>query len=140
MTYDKEFEEWYNKEARYNGDIQACMHDAWQAARKDHYRIGEEVEIRFSPDDEYETANICASSRDKTGGYLSYTPSNVRRIPPKSRIDEIAEEAASKWFNNPKAVSSDSLSDAIKSAILKDREEREADLTEARDALKEIQG
>ena len=33
MTYDKEFEEWYNKDARYNGDIQACMHDAWQAAQ-----------------------------------------------------------------------------------------------------------
>jgi hypothetical protein len=82
MEYDKEFEKFV---ARTIIDLSWTMKDrlwaVWQAARKDHYRIGEEVEIRFSPDDEYEPATICASSRDKTGGYLSYTPNNVRRIP-----------------------------------------------------------
>ena len=43
------------------------------------------------------------------------------REPPKSRIDEIAEEAASKWAGGKKA-----LEDAIKSAILRALEEKES--------------
>ena len=124
MKYDKEFEEIISSTVI---DSRWTMEDrlwfVWQAARKDHYRIGEEVEIRFSPDDEYEPATICASSRDKTGGYLSYTPSNVRRIPAKSRIDEIAEEAEDKYRRG--AVGAGSLTDIIKSAILQARKEWE---------------
>ena len=122
MTYDKEFEEWYNKEARYNGDIQACMHDAWQAARKDHYRIGEEASVWDGAPEWASSAMAVWYGKD---GQVAHSQDYTRTLP-KSRIDEIAEEAASKWFNNPKAVSTDSLSDAIKSAILKDREERES--------------
>ena len=44
------------------------------------------------------------------------------REPPKSRIDEIAEEAASSWAGGNKA-----LEDAIKSAILQARKEWEAE-------------
>ena len=125
MTYDKEFEEMLNRVLGVcTTDEKKMAYFGWTEARKDHYRIGEEVEIRFSPDDEYEPATICARSRAKTGGYLSYTPSNVRRIPPKSRIDEIAEEAEDRYRRG--AVGAGSLTDIIKSAILKDREEREA--------------
>lgn len=46
------------------------------------------------------------------------------RTLPKSRIDEIAEEAVDKYQRG--AVGAGSLTDIIKSAILKDREEREA--------------
>ena len=71
-------------------------------------------------------ARVRWTDRNGVSGHNDvYSPLYTRTLP-KSRIDEIAEEAASKWFNNPKAVSTDSLSDAIKSAILKDREEREA--------------
>lgn len=128
MTYDKEFEEFVSATVVDNSlTIKDRLWFVWQAARKDHYRIGEEVEIRFSPDDEYEPATICASSRDKTGGYLSYTPSNVRRTPAKSRIDEIAEEVAieeAKKNGWSPAVIQSAINTA-KAAILKDREERE---------------
>ena len=124
MTYDKEFEEMIDRVLGVCTAAEKNMvYLGWTEARKDHYRIGEEVEIRFSPDDEYEPATICASSRDKTGGYLSYTPSNVRRIPAKSRIDEIAEEAEDKYRRG--AVGAGSLTDIIKSAILQARKEWE---------------
>jgi len=45
------------------------------------------------------------------------------RTPPKSRVDEIAEEAVDKYQRG--AVGAGSLKDIIKSAILIDREERE---------------
>jgi hypothetical protein len=54
-----------------------------------------------------------------SGVFKSYT-----RELPKSRIDEIAEEAVDKYQRG--AVGAGSLTDIIKSAILKDREEREA--------------
>src|SRR5574344_14716 len=52
-----------------------------------------------------------------SGVYKEYT-----RTLQKSRIDEIAEEAASHWEGGREA-----LEKAIKSAILKDREERPTD-------------
>jgi len=55
-----------------------------------------------------------------SGVYKEYT-----RTLPKSRIDEIAEEAVDKYQRG--AVGAGSLKDIIKSAILKDREEREAE-------------
>lgn len=45
------------------------------------------------------------------------------REPPKSRIDEIAEEAEDRYKRG--AIGAGSLTDIIKSAILKDREERD---------------
>ena len=60
--------------------------------------------------------------RNESGSLLAakvYT-----HTPPKSRIDEIAEEAVDKYQRG--AVGAGSLTDIIKSAILKDREERES--------------
>lgn len=54
-----------------------------------------------------------------SGVYKEYT-----RELPKTRIDEIAEEAVDKYKRG--AVNAGDLKDIIKSAILKDREEREA--------------
>ena len=127
MKYDKEFEEWYKKEAGYSGDIQACMYSAWQAARKDHYRIGEEVWIKVLTPYHDDSENY----REVRGEVLVSTPIklyanvdivSVRRIPAKSRIDEIADEAVDKYRRG--AVGAGSLTDIIKSAIMKDREER----------------
>jgi len=118
MTYDKEFEEWYKKDARYYGDIQACMYAAWQAARKDHYRIGEEVESL----DGTKKAKVCAAV--ECGRMYDLGADNVRRIPAKTRIDEIAEEAEDKYRRG--AVGAGSLTDIIKSAILQARKEWEA--------------
>lgn len=130
MTYDKEFEEWYKKEARYYGDIQACMYAAWQAARKDHYRIGEEVWIKVLTPYHDDSENY----REVRGEVLVSTPIKlyanvdivtVRRIPAKSRIDEIAEEAEDKYRRG--AVGAGSLTNIIKSAILQARKEWEAE-------------
>jgi hypothetical protein len=52
-----------------------------------------------------------------SGVYKEYT-----RELPKTRIDEIADEAVDKYKRG--AVGAGSLTDIIKSAILKDREER----------------
>ena len=48
--------------------------------------------------------------------------SDYTRTLPKSSIDELAEEAASKWAGGKKA-----LEDAIKSAIIRALEEKEAE-------------
>lgn len=123
MEYDKEFEEVY-RIVKPQCEGVFSMHDValavWQAARKDHYRIGEEVE------------NILTGERAAVKAVLSFTdsithiyPNNVRRIPAKSRIDEIAEEAKDLYMATS-AGDRDRLTHIIKSAILKDREEREA--------------
>lgn len=119
MTYDKEFLKWFAANYLVQEDImKTSLHDVWQAARKDHYRIGEEVESI--------TSNAPAQIRavvDWSNGYLyELSSDDVRRIPAKSRIDEIAEEAEDKYRRG--AVGAGSLTDIIKSAILKDREER----------------
>ena len=44
MTYDKEFEEFFETEQPDGFDLRDFAFTCWQAARKDHYRIGEEVE------------------------------------------------------------------------------------------------
>ncbi len=121
MKYDKEFEEWYKKEAGYSGDIQACMYSAWQAARKDHYRIGEEASVWDGAPEWATKAVINWSAKTHYSGvYKEYT-----RTLPKSRIDEIAEEAEDKYRRG--AVGAGSLTDIIKSAILQARKEWEAE-------------
>ena len=119
MKYDKEFEEIVNTTVI---DSRWTMKDrlwfVWQAARKDHYRIGEEVESI----DGTKRAKICAVV--EYNGLYDLGADNVRRIPAKSRIDEIAEEAVDKYRRG--AIGAGSLTDIIKAAILKDREEREA--------------
>jgi len=124
MTYDKEFEDFVDTtRLDPSWTIKDRLWFVWQAARKDHYRIGEEVEVRFSPDEEYEPAAICASSRNNNGGYLSCTPSNVRRIPEKTRIHEIAEEAFFSMCDTTRT--DDDVIDIIKYAILQARKEWE---------------
>lgn len=111
MKYDKEFEEIVNTAVI---DSWWTMEDrlwfVWQAARKDHYRIGEEVESI----DGTKRAKICAVV--EYNGLYDLGADNVRRIPAKSRIDEIAEEAEDKYRRG--AVGAGSLTDIIKSAIL----------------------
>ncbi len=117
MTYDKEFEEFIS-DIPVNCHMKDNMYIAWQAARKDHYRIGEEVRSVKN----LRTAKIRAVI-DWDGGCLyELEADDVRRIPAKSRIDEIAEEAEDKYRRG--SVGAGSLTDIIKSAILKDREER----------------
>lgn len=122
MEYDKEFEYYFKSahgEDDWNEAFKQNIFRAWQAARKDHYRIGEEVE------------NILTGERAEVKAVLSFTdsithinPTSVRRIPAKPRIDKIAEEAVDKYKRG--AVNAGDLKDIIKAAILKDREEREA--------------
>ena len=61
---------------------------------------------------------------DKVYARANGIPEVYTRKPPKSRIDEIAEEAEDKYRRG--AVGAGSLTDIIKSAIPKDRKEREA--------------
>ena len=58
-----------------------------------------------------------------SGGQASGHKRYTRELP-KSRIDEIAEEAVDKYKRG--AVNAGDLTNIIKAAILKDREEREA--------------
>lgn len=63
---------------------------------------------------------------DKEFEYLyELNSDDISRKPAKSRIDEIAEEAEDRYKRG--AVGAGSLTDIIKSAILKDREERLTD-------------
>lgn len=114
MKYDKEFEEIVNTAVI---DSWWTMEDrlwfVWQAARKDHYRIGEEVEARAHSMEGFSRGVVTAHI---SGGFAVIQPINVRRIPAKSRIDEIAEEAEDKYRRG--AVGAGSLTDIIKSAIL----------------------
>ena len=103
MKYDKEFEEIVNTTVI---DSRWTMEDrlwfVWQAARKDHYRIGEEVWIKvLSPyHDDPENyrdvrGEVCVSTPIKL--YTDVDIVSVRRTLPKPRIDEIAEEAVDKY-------------------------------------------
>jgi len=119
MTYDKEFEDYWGTITVNNGLKKRSAYNVWQAARKDHYRIGEEVENTISG----ERAEIKAVL-NFTGSITHINPNNVRRIPAKTRIDEIAEEAEDRYRRG--AVGAGSLTDIIKSAILQARKEWEA--------------
>jgi hypothetical protein len=75
MTYDKEFEDFISG-IPMNCHMKDNMHLAWQAARKDHYRIGEDVE------------SILTGERAEVKAVLSFSgsithinPNNIRRIP-----------------------------------------------------------
>ena len=121
MTYDKEFEEWELRHIGVSTSIELdAMYAAWQAARKDHYRIGEEVEARAHGEEVFSRGVVSALI---STGFAVDQPNNVRRIPPKSRIDEIAEEAEDRYRRG--AVGAGSLTDIIKSAILQARKEWE---------------
>jgi len=130
MRYDKEFEEIVNTTVI---DSRWTMEDrlwfVWQAARKDHYRIGEEIWVKVlspyhdDPENYGEVhGEVCVSTPIKL--YTDVDIVSVRRIPAKSRIDEIAEEAEDKYRRG--AVGAGSLTDIIKSAILQARKEWEA--------------
>ncbi len=120
MTYDKEFEKWYKTaligRESWKDDAHDEMFIAWQAARKDHYRIGEEVEAQ-QIGAQWKKGTVMAVVYSNNNYYIE-EPELVRRIPLKSRIDEIAEEAASNWAGGKKA-----LEDAIKAAILQSLKE-----------------
>ena len=130
MTNDKEFEQWFEVQDIGWESYKAVSERAWQAARKDHYRIGEEVWIKVLTPYHDDSENY----REVRGEVLVSTPIKlyanvdivtVRRIPAKSRIDEIAEEAEDKYRRG--AVGAGSLTDIIKSAILQARKEWEAE-------------
>lgn len=122
MEYDKEFEDIVDT---VKSDLSMTTKDRcwyiWQAARKDHYRIGEEVEIYDARAGEKGSWKI-GLIRAFASGIASINNSDVRRITEKSRIDEIAEEAASHWEGGREA-----LEKAIKSAILQARKEWEVE-------------
>ena len=122
MKYDKEFEEIVNTAVI---DSRWTMEDrlwfVWQAARKDHYRIGEGASVWDGAPEWATKAVINWSAKTHYSGvYKEYT-----RTLPKSRIDEIAEEAEDKYRRG--AVGAGSLTDIIKSAILQARKEWEAE-------------
>ena len=119
MTYDKEFEEMINCVLGVCTAAEKNMvYLGWTEARKDHYRIGEEVESQHNGSP-WRKAVVGVYQGTM---YKDEVNVSVRRIPAKSRIDEIAEEAVDKYRRG--AVGAGSLTDIIKSAILKDREER----------------
>ena len=123
MTYDKEFEE---KLKRVLGicttEEKKMVYLGWTEARKDHYRIGEEVESYGS--DGWKLSVITAT---REGIGFTENPEFVRKTPAKSRIDEIAEEAAKKniCIDGVCVFSPSMLKDLIKSAILRAMEEKE---------------
>ena len=124
MEYDKEFEEWFDSwwmsgDFGSTGIAKNAAWYAWQAARKDYYRIGEEVELVRNG----KIAFIVAILDEPLYTSFFTDAKEIRRIPAKSSIDEIAEEAVDKYQRG--AVGAGSLTDIIKAAILKDREERE---------------
>lgn len=126
MEYDKEFEEMIGSTVIDSGwTMKDRLWAVWQAARKDHYRIGEEVWIKVLTPYHDDSENyrdvrgeVCVSTPIKL--YTDVDIVSVRRTIPKSRIDEIAEEAAQCWAGGKKA-----LEDAVKSAILQARKEWE---------------
>lgn len=124
MGYDKDFEAWYAgyvEKQPFADSIKPTMYAAWQAARKDHYRIGEEVENAIS----VELAEVKAVL-NFTGSITHINPINVRRIPARSSIDEIAEKAKDLYMATS-AGDRDGLTHIIKSAILQARKEWEAE-------------
>ena len=124
MTYDKEFEEFFETEQPDGFDLRDFAFTCWQAARKDHYRIGEEVEAK-QIGAQWKKGTVMAGVYSNNNNYYIEEPERVRRIPAKYRIDEIAEEAEDKYRRG--AVGAGSLTDIIKSAILQARKEWEAE-------------
>ena len=86
------------------------------------YRIGEEIEAQQigAP---WKKGIVMAVVYSNNNYYIE-EPELVRKIQQKSRIDEIAEEAAEKFRLG--VSGSTNIQDLVKSAIIKDREEREA--------------
>lgn len=81
MEYDKEFEEWLKKNYSYLVDREETrvrFYQCWQAARKDHYRIGEEVEARAHNQESFVRGVVTALI---SVGFAVDQPDNVRRIP-----------------------------------------------------------
>lgn len=76
MEYDKEFEE-YVSGIPMSDAMRRNMQRAWQAARKDHYRIGEEVEARAHSFEGFGRGVVTAHI---SGGFAVVQPFNVRRI------------------------------------------------------------
>lgn len=89
MERTKEFEEWFDSwwisgdwgSSRLAKDAAWC---AWQAARKDHYRMGEEVEIQYD-DGNWERGEVCVY-RGRT--YKEDRKTLIRRTSPKAAILE----------------------------------------------------
>jgi len=132
MKYDKEFEEIISSTVI---DSRWTMEDRlwfiWQAARKAHYRIGDQMWVKvLSPyHDDPENyrdvrGEVCVSTPIKL--YTDVDIVSVLRIPPKSRTDEIAEEAKDLYIATS-AGDRDGLTHIIKSAILQARKEWEAE-------------
>lgn len=125
MEYDKEFEGWFGSwwiwgdfsSKRLAKEAAWC---AWQAARKDHYRIGEEVEAQQigAP---WKKGIVMAVVYSNNNYYIE-EPELVRKIQAKSRIDEIAEDC---WHEINKGVTGLPV-EVIKRAILNARHEWES--------------
>ena len=121
MTYDKEFEEMLKRVLGVcTTEEKKMVYFGWTEARKDHYRIGESAQGSI---DGEKWLPVTIVAKGNSDGFLT-EPQKVRRIPAKSRIDEIAEEAARKY----EATSADPrpLNEIIKSAILRALEEKES--------------
>ena len=78
MTYDKEFEEFIS-DIPVNCHMKDNMYIAWQAARKDHYRIGEEVEAK-QIGAQWKKGTVMAVVYSNNNYYIE-EPELVRRIP-----------------------------------------------------------
>jgi len=131
MTYDKEFEEMIGSTVIDSGlTMKDRLWAVWQAARKDHYLIGEKMWVKvLSPyHDDPENyrdvrGEVCVSTPIKL--YTDVDIVSVLRIPAKSRIDEIAEEAAKEIEGDESMVPITAR--RIKAAILQARKEWEAE-------------
>ncbi len=124
MTYDKEFEEMLNRVLGVCTTYEKNMvYLGWTEARKDHYRIGESAQGSI---DGEKWLPVTIVAKGNSDGFLN-EPQKVRRIPAKSRIDEISEEAAKKniCIDGVCVFSPSMLKDLIKSAILRAMEEKE---------------
>ena len=127
MTFEEWFEdEWDTQERSSRGRslylaAKRFSKAAWDASteevKKDHFKIGEEVDILPEI-----RARVKAKAKD--GTWHTYNPADVRRIPAKSYIDEIAEEAAKEIEGDDSMIPITAR--CIKSAILRALEEKEA--------------
>ena len=122
MEYDKEFEEMLKTVIGVcTANEKQMVYLGWTEARKDHYRIGEEVEAK-QIGAQWKKGTVMAVVYND---YYIEEPELVRRIPAKSRVDEIAEEAVDKYKRG--AVNAGDLKDIIKTSILQARKEWEAE-------------
>ena len=98
MTYDKEFEKWYKTaligRESWKDDAHDEMFIAWQAARKDHYRIGEEASVWDGAPEWVNAARVRFFVNGRNDGHSEVFSRTYTRELPKTRVGWLLENPA----------------------------------------------